>query len=150
VPATVCYRVNTAKATHQTIDGEVVILNLERGHYYSLAGSATVIWSGVERNLTIDQIASELGRRYDGDRQELEREVGRFLEELRAEDLVVAESAPGQEAPRSGPVAEGMSGEPRQAFESPSLEKYTELEDLLLLDPVHQVDESGWPTAGGR
>ena len=27
----------------------------------------------------------------------------------------------------------------------PALERFTDMEDLLLLDPVHDVEEMGWP-----
>lgn len=30
-------------------------------------------------------------------------------------------------------------------FEEPIFHKYTDMEDLLLLDPIHDVDETGWP-----
>ena len=32
-----------------------------------------------------------------------------------------------------------------RVFEAPRLEKYTDMQDLVLLDPVHEVDEQGWP-----
>ena len=32
-------------------------------------------------------------------------------------------------------------------FVPPTLEKYTDMQDLVLLDPVHEVDERGWPHA---
>ena len=32
-------------------------------------------------------------------------------------------------------------------FEAPILQKYTDMQDLLLLDPIHEVDEAGWPHA---
>jgi hypothetical protein len=33
------------------------------------------------------------------------------------------------------------------SFEPPTLEHYTDMEYFLLLDPIHEVDESGWPHA---
>jgi hypothetical protein len=37
---------------------------------------------------------------------------------------------------------------PKERFEEPALEGFTDLEDLLLLDPVHEVEPSrGWPYA---
>jgi hypothetical protein len=30
-------------------------------------------------------------------------------------------------------------------FEAPVLQKYTDMQDLLLLDPIHDTDETGWP-----
>jgi len=32
-------------------------------------------------------------------------------------------------------------------FEEPQLEKYEDLQDIILLDPVHRVDDAGWPHA---
>jgi hypothetical protein len=33
------------------------------------------------------------------------------------------------------------------AFTQPVLEVYTDMQDLLLLDPIHEVDEeAGWPS----
>ena len=31
-------------------------------------------------------------------------------------------------------------------YQAPSLEKYSDLQDLLLIDPIHEADESGWPS----
>ena len=144
------YRVNESKATHQTIDGEVIILSLERGHYYSLTGTAAEIWSGVERNLTTSQIAAELGASYDADRPRLEGAVQAFLDELGAEGLVLREPAPAPIERSSPPLAAGRSVGSRLVFAKPTLEKYTELEELLQLDPIHEVDEAGWPAAPRR
>jgi hypothetical protein len=30
------------------------------------------------------------------------------------------------------------------------LQKYTDMADLLLLDPIHEVDEQGWPQPAPR
>jgi hypothetical protein len=31
-------------------------------------------------------------------------------------------------------------------FVEPALNKYTDMQELLLLDPVHEVSEAGWPS----
>jgi hypothetical protein len=31
------------------------------------------------------------------------------------------------------------------AFQPPTLRKYTDMQDLLLIDPIHEVDDLGWP-----
>ena len=33
----------------------------------------------------------------------------------------------------------------KQPFEAPILNKYNDMQELLLLDPIHDVDEAGWP-----
>jgi hypothetical protein len=64
-----------------------------------------------------------------------------MLQELLAEALVV----PG--APAAGGAGTVATAVPaaRQPYEAPALHKYNDMQDLLLLDPVHDVDETGWP-----
>jgi hypothetical protein len=33
----------------------------------------------------------------------------------------------------------------KKPFTDPVIEIYTDLQDLLLLDPIHDVDDRGWP-----
>ena len=35
----------------------------------------------------------------------------------------------------------------KKPYTAPAVQKYDDLEDLLLLDPIHEVDEAGWPVA---
>jgi hypothetical protein len=46
-------------------------------------------------------------------------------------------------------VSHGLdnNGIDKPPFEMPKLSKYTDMEDLLALDPIHEVDEMGWPNA---
>ena len=36
-------------------------------------------------------------------------------------------------------------GVEKTQFEFPIIEKFTDMQELLLLDPIHEVDEKGWP-----
>jgi len=38
----------------------------------------------------------------------------------------------------------------RPPFVKPILQKYTDMADLLLLDPIHEVGEQGWPHPAPR
>ena len=38
-----------------------------------------------------------------------------------------------------------QAGAERQPWAAPTLERFTDLQSLLLLDPIHDVDDSGWP-----
>jgi len=42
-------------------------------------------------------------------------------------------------------TSDGTDGQSVNAFEKPKLQKFTDMQDLLLLDPIHEVDEAGWP-----
>jgi hypothetical protein len=65
--------------------------------------------------------------------------VAGLVEQLLAEGLVVEDA--------DAPVGASPPAPPADALEPPALEKFTDMQDLILLDPVHEVDERGWPHA---
>lgn len=136
------------KIVSETIDGEVIILNLDRGRYYSLTLAGTDAWEAIGRTASGEEIVATLLARYDGAQSEVARSVDQLLDELRREELIYAippgtsgtEPAPIDAAPAPDGARDG-----RPAFQAPVLQTYTDMEDLLLLDPIHEVDETGWP-----
>lgn len=131
------FRVQTPKVISETIDGETIIINLESGHYFSLNHSGGQIWNDLQAGYSTEQISELLQRRYP----ELAAAVAAvqdFLGSLLAEGLIVATE--GASAPQALEV-----GEPNVPYEKPALQKYEDMQDLLLLDPIHEVDEMGWP-----
>ena len=64
------------------------------------------------------------------------------MAELADEGLVVGAGASSGSTPRLVAIAQDATP---QAFDAPRLERYTDMQDLVLLDPVHQVDDTGWP-----
>ena len=44
-------------------------------------------------------------------------------------------------------AAADVGGVERVPYVPPVLEKFTDMQDLILLDPVHEVSERGWPHA---
>ncbi len=136
------------KIVSETIDGEVIMLNLDRGRYYSLTLAGTDAWNAIGRAASGEEIVAELLARYDGARSEVEQAVHQLLDELSREELILPlPSGTAEKAASSlngSPPAEVPPGG-RQPFQAPVLQTYTDMEDLLLLDPIHEVDESGWP-----
>jgi hypothetical protein len=70
------------------VDGEVVILSVERGTYYGLDKIGTDIWQRLESPVRVDALCEDLAARYAADRQTIERDVLALLESLLAEGLV--------------------------------------------------------------
>lgn len=141
------FRVNSSQVVCETIDGEVVIVNLEKGYYYSLLKTGADVWSGIERRIDRQSLIEEMTQTYHGRTEEIAAAVDEFLDQLQHEELIVVGSASAPAPPRS---ASPTHSEPieKPGFEKPVLEKFTDMEDLLLLDPIHEVDmEAGWPSA---
>lgn len=131
---------------HETIEGETIMINCVTGNYYSLDPVGSAIWRGIEANASADQIVAYVGACYEGPLGEVETHVRALLAQLEQEELVVR----GDDT-ASGPVGQ-LPGVPPDAatapFRPPRLERHTDMQDLILLDPVHEVDpERGWPHA---
>ncbi len=139
------FRVNNPHVISEMIQGEVIVIHLETGSYYSLRDVGAEIWNAIEQGTTVGEIAHRLSLRYDAAPERIESDVSRLLDELAKEELVVSESAVGNVA-RSVPD-EAPDHATREPFVAPTLEKHTDMQDLLLLDPVHEVDGRGWPHA---
>jgi hypothetical protein len=129
------------QAIHETIDGETIIIDLASGTYYSLRGSGSEIWNALGSGEPLDALVGRLTETYDADPAEIVAALEAVLGDLEAEGLVASTNgAASLEIP-----AEGSRGD--EPFAPPKLEKYTDMQDIILLDPVHQVDDRGWPHA---
>lgn len=127
----------------EEIDGEVIIVNLANGNYYSLSHSAAAIWVCIQKAAPLDAIEQHLQQRYSGEPEAMARGVAQLIEALEAEELIVQRSPSDAGAPAE-PLPEA-SGE-KVAYQAPVFERFTDMGDLLLLDPVHEVEgQKGWP-----
>lgn len=131
------FRINEPHVIAEEIEGEAIILNFESGTYYSLNESAMLIWRSIQAGYPSVAIVDQWQECYQADRKQVAAEFDGFMQQLLAEQLIVP-------APQSTPVAPipTVDGTP---YERPILNKFTDLQNLLLLDPIHEVNEMGWP-----
>ena len=138
------YRVNEPNVIHETIQGETVIINLMNGRYYSLQDTAADLWNLLTTGASVEAMVRAATSRYAALGTDVVGAAAAFLEQLKADDLIRLDGL-------SDPTAPSQAGSTDQAhlpaFKPPVLHRYTDMEDLLLLDPIHDVDEAGWPVA---
>jgi hypothetical protein len=138
------YRANEPAVIHQVIDGEAVLIHLDQGLYYSLNETGARIWSWLNDGRTRDSIVETLSRTTTTARDEIAAGVDDIIARLTSEALLVPSptDVPEPMQPDDGDPTNGSSN---GAFVPPAMQRYDDLQDLLLLDPIHAVDESGWP-----
>lgn len=137
------FRVAAPEVIHQTIEGEVILIHLTRGTYHCLQGSGALLFDPLVRGASMAELAALLSAGTDGEVSRIEAAVARFVQELRREGLIVAAA---NEAGGDGPVAAPPTPTAKQPFEEPQVETFTDLQDLLLADPIHDVEPAGWPS----
>ena len=125
-------RINTPSVNHQSIDGEVIAINLATGAYYSFRSLAAALWERIDAGVAPEAILAEVVALYGA---EARPAVEAFLRQLADDGLTVDGRGGASTTPPPLPPS----------FVPPVFEKFTDLQDLLLLDPIHEVDEIGWP-----
>ncbi len=53
----------------------------------------------------------------------------------------------GAASPLALPDGSAATAKDVRRFTEPTVHTYADMQDLLLLDPIHDVDETGWPNA---
>jgi hypothetical protein len=117
--------------------GEIVVLNGASGVYYSLSGLAAGIW----RDLTAGHAVEPLLHAIGGVDDSIFQAAGDFIRDLQTEGLLRPRNfhAPTTSPPES--VALIRSGET-----SLTIQSFDDMRDLILADPIHDVEENiGWP-----
>ncbi len=142
MPHTRYYRINSPSVINETIEGESVIINLNTGMYYSLDNIGAIIWAALENRHSVEDIAAFLASHYQIDAEDVETTVNDLINQLLNEELIIL--LPGGKTIDS-PSPMTFSGDQPTVFVKPVLNKFGDMQDLLLLDPIHEVDEAGWP-----
>lgn len=140
---TTSFRINSPQVVHETIDGETVLIDMETGNYYSLQHVGADIWNLIAPGVQVKHIVKGICQQYIGNTEEIAQGVSQLLSQLQEEDLILPETV----APEESQAIEipGLESKKRE-FIMPVLERFTDMQDLLLLDPIHEVDETeGWP-----
>jgi hypothetical protein len=139
------FRVNSDEVASNIFDGEAILINLSNGMYYSLAGTGALVWALLEAGRAKDRICAELEERTGVDHATAVADLGRLIDELFAEGLVVAADAStamgGLEVGDLPAVA---------SYSAPELEKYGDMSDLLALDPpMPRLADIPWKSSAG-
>lgn len=140
--------INRPVVSSEVIDGEAIVINLENGSYYSMDGLAAELWRCIECNGSKAQMLGAMQARFADQQVNLTSDLERFVTGLLDERLVVV-SEPGV-----GAEGDAGAGEPFEfhfpagSYQAPGWTKYDDMQDLLVLDPIHEVDDKGWPSVG--
>lgn len=70
------------------VDGEVLIVDLEGGELFSLAGTARAAWEAIDGTRDADGIAALLATRYDGEIEAIAADVAQLVSDLERAALV--------------------------------------------------------------
>ena len=136
------YRVNAPQVSSETIEGETIIIDFISGAYFSTDKIGTVIWGKIKAGLSTDKIVAGIKQRYPDQAEKCGQAIVAFIAQLESEKIVVPDNA-GEGLTTAADSHDQVSYP--DVFVAPVLSKYTDMQDLLLLDPIHETDAQGWP-----
>lgn len=128
-----------ASVRHERLDDEVIAIDLDTGAYFALDGVAAVCWSVLAAGGAVDTVVDMMAAGFEVARDTARSDVQGFVSELVQVHLLT----PVDREPV--PVESARAMKPAGEYRSPAIERFDDLEELLVLDPIHEVDEAGWP-----
>lgn len=130
--------IDTSSVSWERLAGEVIAIQLATGHYYSMGGVAADLWSLLEAGEDLAGILGKLSHHYEIP-SEGPTQVSHFLDNAKAVGLLKEATV------ASNRSIELPNDHQRSEWVPPILQEYTDLQDLILVDPVHDTKPTGWP-----
>lgn len=134
------FSIRNQQVINETLDNETIIINLETGVYYSLNPMGTLVWKAINAKLPFGLICNQLKGKYP-DAVDIEGVVEKYIDFLELEQLI--EKTESDEIDLKGFEVE-LAAE-MSSYSLPAIEKYEDMQEMLLADPIHEVEEDGWP-----
>ena len=138
------FRIKSPSIIHETINDEAVVVNLDSGVYFSLDGAASLAWDALVAGRRIDEVAAIIAATYQLPLPDAQAHVATLLEQLRQHELLVPAENEVAYANFVPPAATPKNAAAKP-FTGMTLHVYRDMEELLMLDPIHDVTAAGWP-----
>ena len=130
------YTIDTDVTLSEKIDNESVVINLTNGCYFNFNQTATYIWELIGCSLSKEEIVRSYSSAFHLSTEDAETDISSVLTNLLENNLVSGTSSP------PAPIDPALSEIP---YIKPKIEKFDDMQEMLLLDPIHEVTEKGWP-----
>jgi hypothetical protein len=137
-------QVDEPHIVYETIDGETILMDLRSGNYFSIEKSGVAIWEALAESGDVDaliRIAAEACE--PGKAEQVKSDIQNFVKKLLEENLLRESSES-----VSSKITEEMQSLLKKTVSAMTpleINKYSDMQEMLLLDPIHDVDEKGWP-----
>ena len=141
------YKIDRANVVFEIFDTEIVIINLENGNYYSYDGIGVDIWGLLKDQISINEVKKWIVNKYNQeDQSEIKEMISRSIAELENEDLLIISERNNNIDNQINIKDIGVDiNLDKKNFKNPVLQRYTDMQDFLLVDPIHEIEYEKWP-----
>lgn len=132
------YKLNEEKMFYDMAEGQAIVINFTTGMYYGTSSLGSAVLDAILAGAAVEDICKAM-QALPGCPENVDALVADFVNALLEKEVIVA-----AEGEQSVPVSIDASAL-TDGFVL-SVDEFTEVQDLILADPVHDVDvEQGWP-----
>ena len=136
------YGIDEMAVVSDVIGGEAVMLHRVSGDYFSTDGTGCLIWQWIGKGQSRDWMIKMLSTRFAAEPSEIAVAVDAFLADLVNHKLV---RGIGEGVGSLAEAALESLSQARTEFVPPVLHVYSDIRRMILLDPIHEAAETGWP-----
>ncbi len=132
----IAYSIQRSRVVYEVLNTEVIVIDFNTGNYYALLHVAKDIWQLIEKQIPLQQITLLIASHYKQDLVNVSCDIRSFIDQLLEAELIEL-CVPDESAPQ----IIFQDGD----YIPPRMQTYTDVQNLLLIDPIHEVTEAGWP-----
>jgi len=130
------YAVASRDIVFESFDGEAVVLDLSNGKYFGFSDSGSAVWRALSSGVGTKALIGSAAGAAAIDAAALESFVAQLVEL----GLLAPSDATPQPLPDDFPAVLAAAKEPL------NVSVHDDLADLIIVDPIHEVEEPlGWP-----
>ncbi|WP_256759529.1 hypothetical protein [Cohnella sp. WQ 127256] len=132
------YKLNEEKMFYDIADGQAIVINFVTGMYYGASALGSMVLDTLMQGKAPKQIVDTIKNNEDCV-VDIDQRVEQFIAALTEKEILISDDQPySQESLGDFVVVDGDY--------SLELNEFAEVQDLLLADPVHDVEaDMGWP-----
>lgn len=132
------FKLNEEKMFYDMAEGQAIIINFTTGMYYGTSSLGSAVLDALLGGASVDAVLAAV-KALPGCPEDIDASMTAFVDALLAKDVVI----PGET--NSDAVIAIDASALTDGF-ALTVDEFTEVQDLIMADPVHDVDvEQGWP-----
>ena len=137
------YKLNDDRMFYDVAEGQAIVIDSSTGLYFAMNMLATNTFDYIVKGASIDKIAQKL-KELPGCPEDVDTALESFVAQLLGHEILIAHDS-SFEGSIDASTTWFMEGYDFM------LECYKDVADMILADPVHDVDvEFGWPVVEGE
>lgn len=133
------YQLDSTNIAQEVFGNEAVLINIPLGKYYSIRGTTGIrVLELLQKPANTETVLATIQNEFQSDKISAKVEIEYLLSQLENENIITETSLTDPVISEESPI--------KLPYEKVELEIFDDMQELILLDPIHDVESfRGWP-----